>query len=82
MEDNLVRDIYERLGGIEAKLDDVRQIRNTANEANRKADLALNKSQENNKNIESLANTIKWGFGIVVTVVLPIAIAVLNLVVG
>lgn len=82
MNDNLIRDIYERLGGIEAKLDDVRQIRNTANDADKKADLAINKTKENTQNIDRLSSTIKWGFGIIVTITVPIVLAILNLIVG
>lgn len=82
MDDNLTRDIYERLGGIEAKLDDVRQIRDTANRAEKEAEIAHRQSKVNSKDLEKLTGTIKWGFGLIVAVVIPISIAVLNLVVG
>lgn len=82
MNEDLTRDIYQRLGGIEAKLDDVRQIRDTANEAEKKAELAQKQSEENSRNIDKLSSTLKWAFGIIVTIVVPLGIAVLNLFIG
>ncbi|MFE6167001.1 hemolysin XhlA family protein [Viridibacillus arvi] len=46
MGEELVRNIYERLGGIEAKLDGINQIRNLANRADEKADKADDKAEE------------------------------------
>ncbi|QGG51475.1 phage holin [Lysinibacillus pakistanensis] len=41
MVDELVRDVYERLGAIGEKLDGINHIRDTANRAEDKADEAL-----------------------------------------
>ncbi|WP_060210491.1 hemolysin XhlA family protein [Sporosarcina koreensis] len=70
MHDDLVRDIYERLGGIEAKLDDVRAIRNTADAAQLVAKEALLKAESNGRDIEKLESTLKWAIGIIIPVVL------------
>ena len=47
-------DVYQRLGGIEAKIDDVRQIRKTATEADAKADKALLLSEQNAEEIDGM----------------------------
>lgn len=78
MNDDLVRDIYERLGGIQAKLDDVVAIRKTSHEADKKADKALVKSDENARSIASLTATLKWSIGITASIVVPMAIFVLG----
>lgn len=78
MQDDLVRDIYERLGGIQAKLDDVVTIRNTANEADKKADKALQKSDENSRTIAALSATLKWAIGIIATILVPLTLFVLG----
>ena len=63
-------DVYQRLGGIEAKIDDVRQIRQTANEADAKADKALLLSEQNADEIGAMKSeaTIqkRWLVGTVV----------------
>lgn len=78
MNDDLVRDIYERLGGIQAKLDDVVTIRNTANEADKKANEALQKSDENARNLAGLTSTMKWAIGLLASAVVPMAIFILG----
>lgn len=54
MEDSLVRDIYQRLGGIEAKIDDFRTVRETANQANATADQALTLGQRNEAELKEM----------------------------
>lgn len=51
---SILLDVYQRLGGIEAKIDDVRQIRQTANEADAKADKALLLSEQNAEEISGM----------------------------
>lgn len=70
MHDDLVRDIYERLGGIQAKLDDVRAIRDTAEAAQLVAQEALLKAESNARAVEKLEATNKWAIGIMIPVVL------------
>lgn len=70
MQDDLVRDIYERLGGIQAKLDDVRAIRDTADAAQLGAKEALLKAESNARAIEKLEATNKWAIGIMIPVAL------------
>ncbi len=78
MQDDLVRDIYERLGGIQAKLDDVRAIREVSHEADKKASEALQKSDENSRAIAGLSATLKWAIGIIATVLVPLTLFVLG----
>ena len=78
MNDDLVRDIYERLGGIQAKLDDVRAIRETAHEADKKADKALQQSDENARDIAGLSATLKWAIGIIASILVPVTLFVLG----
>ena len=54
MEDNLERDIYHRLGGIEAKLDDVRAIRQTANDAEATAAQALRMAESHEDELKEM----------------------------
>jgi len=54
MNDELIRDIYQRLGGIEAKIDDVKSIRTTADNAQAVANRAEQKSDTNAKDIEDI----------------------------
>ncbi|MGE7843959.1 hemolysin XhlA family protein [Lysinibacillus sp. NPDC093712] len=54
MEDSLVRDIYQRLGGIEAKLDDVRAIRQTANIADATANQALRLAESHEEELKEM----------------------------
>lgn len=82
MNDEIMRDLYERLGGIEAKLDDVRAIRITANEADKKADIALRTTEENARDHYRLVGTLKWAFGLMASVLVPIAFAVLKILFG
>lgn len=60
--------IHERLGRIEAKIDDINSIRSTADEAYRIAERAEQRSTDNSNDIERLGATIKWGVGITVTI--------------
>ena len=81
MNEELTRDIYQRLGGIEAKLDDVRFIRDTANDAQKKAEMAQQTAEDNDKNLDNLTSTMKWAFGLIVPTIVSIAIAVITLIV-
>lgn len=55
MEDNeLIRDIFQRLGGIEAKIDDVRSIRDKVNEAHTIATQALQLALRHEAKFEKL----------------------------
>lgn len=63
MDNELIRDIYERMGRMEAKLDDVRAIRETADEAKDIAQRAEQKTDNNTAAIAQLGSTIKWAIG-------------------
>lgn len=54
MNEELIRDIYERMGRMEAKLDDVRQIRVTADNAQRLAERAIQRTETTERDIERL----------------------------
>lgn len=67
---SILLDVYQRLGGIEAKIDDVRQIRKTATEADAKADRALLLSEQNAEEISDMKSDAvtqkRWIIGVVV----------------
>lgn len=76
MNDELIRDIYQRLGGIEAKVDDIRAIRNTANDAHATAERALQVAERAEEAIEGIrtdqSNNRRWLIGLVVSTVFSI----------
>lgn len=78
MDDDLIRDVYQRLGGIEAKIDDIKSIRLTAENAAVVANRAEQKSDVNTRNIDNINANLKWGFGIVITILVPIVIFILG----
>jgi len=82
VDENLVRDIYQRMGRMEAKIDDIRAIRETANEADKKASEALRMSNENSKSIAGLGSTLKWAFGLLASILVPVSLAVLKIILG
>lgn len=67
---SILLDVYQRLGGIEAKIDDVRQIRKTATEADAKADKALLLSEQNAEEISGMKSEAvvhkRWLIGTVI----------------
>lgn len=74
---SILLDVYERLGGIDAKIDDFRTIRETANFAKATANQALTLSQRNESEIkemraETSANR-RWLIGTVIGGVLSMA---------
>lgn len=70
MHEELIRDIYERMGRMEAKLDDVRAIREKSDEALDTARRAEQKSDTNAQDIAKLSGTIKWSIGTCVPLLL------------
>lgn len=78
MNDDLIRDVYQRLGGIEAKLDDIKSIRQTAEIANATAVRAEQKSDTNARAISSINANLKWGFGLIAGAIVPITIFILG----
>lgn len=71
MEDSLVRDIYQRLGGIEAKIDDFRTVRETANQADATANQALRLAESHEDALKEMRsetnNNRRWLIGTVIT---------------
>lgn len=68
---SVLLDVYQRLGGIEAKIDDFRAVRETANQANATADQALTLGQRNETAINEMrteTNTNRrWLIGTIIT---------------
>lgn len=60
MGEDLVRDVYERLGAIGEKLDSVNHIRDTANRAEDKADEALSSTKSAHKRLDNIDKVIWW----------------------
>lgn len=73
---SVLLDVYERLGGIDAKIDDFRTIRETANQASATAEQALTLGQRNEsaiKDMQTETNTNRrWLIGTVVGGVLSV----------
>ena len=78
MEDDLIRDVYQRLGGIEAKIDDIKAIRTTAENAVTIANRAEQLAKTNDRSITNINANLKWGFGLIAAAVVPIGIFILG----
>jgi len=74
---SVLLDVYERLGGIDAKIDDFRTIRETANRAEATAEQALTLSQRNEAELKDMRtetnNNRRWLIGTVIGGVLSMA---------
>lgn len=60
MSDDLVRDVYERLGAIGEKLDGFNYIRDTANRAEDKADEALSSTKSAHHRLDKVDKIVFW----------------------
>ncbi|EAZ87183.1 hypothetical protein BB14905_02225 [Bacillus sp. B14905] len=60
MGDELIRNIYERLGGIEAKIDDIRDIRQTADNAKDIAEEALASTKNAHHRLNKIDKIVWW----------------------
>lgn len=78
MNDELVRNIYERMGSMEAKIDDIRQIRDTSDMAQRTAEKALQAAETNEKAIERNAASMRWSIGTILVVLVPVVMFVIS----
>ena len=78
MNEEILRDLYERMGRLEAKIDDVRSIRETADNAFRLAEKAMIKAEDNESDINKLASTLKWTTGTILTALIPLVLFVLG----
>jgi len=78
MNEDILRDLYERMGRLEAKIDDVRSIRETADSGFRLAEKAMVKAEDNESDINKLASTLKWTMGTILTALIPLVLFVLG----
>lgn len=78
MNEDILRDLYERMGRLEAKIDDIRSIRETADSAFRLAEKAIHMGEDNKNDIDKLSSTIKWAIGTIATILIPIVLFVLD----
>lgn len=78
MNEEILRDLYERMGRLEAKIDDVLSIRETANRAYHLAEKAMVKAEDNENDINKLSSTLKWTTGTILTVLVPLVLFVLG----
>lgn len=73
---SVLLDVYQRLGGIEAKIDDFRTIRETANQASATAEQALTLGQRNEAELKDMraetSNNRRWLIGTIITVVFSV----------
>lgn len=60
MGEDLVRDVYERLGAIGEKLDGISHIRDTANRAEDKADEALSSTKSAHHRLDKIDKIVWW----------------------
>lgn len=70
MGDELVRDVYERLGMIGEKLDGINHIRDTANRAEDKADEALSSTKSAHHRLNKLDKIVWWASTTIIGTVL------------
>jgi len=81
---SVLLDVYERLGGIDAKIDDFRTIRETANRAEATAEQALTLSQRNESELKDMRtetnNNRRWLIGTVIGGVLSMASVIVAIV--
>lgn len=77
---SILLDVYQRLGGIEAKIDDMKSIRTTADQAQATANRAEQKADTNAKDIEDIREEMaeaqkensanrRWLIGTIITTV-------------
>ncbi|WP_346234484.1 hemolysin XhlA family protein [Lysinibacillus telephonicus] len=78
MGEDLVRNIYERLGAIEAKIDDVRDIRLTAENAEDIATKALESTKSAHHRLDKIDKIIWW---VSTTVIGAVILALLGLII-
>lgn len=78
MNEDILRDLYERMGRLEAKIDDVRSIREAADSAFRLAEKAMVKAEDNESDINKLSSTLKWTTGTILTALIPLLLFVLG----
>lgn len=79
MNEELTRDVYTRLGVIEAKLDNVNHIRDTAIRAEDKADEALASTKSAHHRLNKLDKVVFWaGTTIIGAVILALLAVVLK----
>ncbi|RNC96260.1 hemolysin XhlA family protein [Lysinibacillus halotolerans] len=82
---NLMLNIYERLGGIDAKLDSINQVRDTAHRAEEKADNAqdtADKALESTKSAHHRLNKIdKVIWWVSTTIIGAVILALIGLVI-
>ena len=87
----ILLDVYQRLGGIEAKIDDVKSIRVTADEAKLIAQQAYQKAEVIEKDVEEIRSDIaesrrdatsnkRWLIGTVVGGILSMASVVIAMI--
>jgi len=80
---SVLLDVYQRLGGIEAKIDDFRTIRETANQASATAEQALTIGQRNEAELKDMRtetnNNRRWLIGIIITVVISVITTIIAL---
>ncbi len=78
MGEDLVRNIYERLGAIEAKIDDVRDIRLTAENAEDIATKAMESTKSAHHRLDKIDKIIWW---VATTIIGAVILALLALVI-
>lgn len=78
MGDDLVRDVYERLGAIGEKLDGINHIRDTANRAEDKADEALASTKSAHHRLNKIDKIVWWAS---TTIIGAVILALLALVI-
>jgi gentisate 1,2-dioxygenase len=73
-----IRDIRERLIRIETLLELLTKAKETADNADKTANEALQLSMENARNHESLKKFLMWAFGLIVPAIVTLSAAVIS----
>ncbi len=75
-----IADIREWLVRIDTKMDYLNEVRTTAEQAEQKADKALQKTDEIEKSVEQMRTTTKWAIGLTISSLLAAAGIVVSIV--
>lgn len=72
--------LIEWLARLDTKIDTLMKMQAKLDETTRTADKALQKAQNNEKQIDGIRTTAKWAIGLTIPAILTLAVAVLSII--
>lgn len=72
--------VIEWLARLDTKIDTLMKMQAKLDETTRTADKALQKAQNNEKQIDGIRTTAKWAIGLTIPAILTLAVAVLSII--